>query len=213
MPDALIDLLDSSWFRVGAYAALAALAAWAGWRERRWLATHDAGWWPTYWFLSAGLLVAMGAARAWGLGERVGQIGREQAATDGWYESRRDLQALTVGVLGLIGLVAVVVAIWRLPRRRRRYLVHVFAMAGLIGFAAVRIVSLHQIDTVLYRRDVGGLRVVALVELCLLVLTVLATLMAARIRGPRSPADASAASEPPLPMGAAGSDGTTGVSR
>ena len=39
-------------------------------------------------------------------------------------------------------------------------------------FAAVRVVSLHHIDALLYRRDILGLRIVSLVELSLLGATI-----------------------------------------
>lgn len=188
MPPNIIDLLDSGWLRVGGYAAAAALAALWGRRERVGLASRDVDWWPTYWMMSALLLVIMGASRAGGLGDLVGEFGREQARSGGWYETRRAAQAIAVVGVSLAWLAGVIVAIWRVPPRRRRYLPHVVALSTVLAFAAIRIVSLHQIDTVLYRRDIGGVRIVAITELTLLSLVMLITLAVRGFDGsPRSP--------------------------
>jgi hypothetical protein len=180
MQDQLIDVLDSGWLRVGAYAVVAAQATLWGFRERRWVVARGFDWWPTYWFLSAIMLVTMGVARAGALGDLVSEIGRDQARSSGWYESRRTLQAAAVVVVAIVWAIGVLVAIWRVPPRRRRYLPHVLALSTVIAFAAVRIVSLHHVDTVLYRRDIGGVRIVAIAELTLLAVTLLAALTTSR---------------------------------
>lgn len=168
MRELLIDVLDSGRLRVGAYVVVAAQATWWGLRERRRIADHLLDWWPTYWFLSALVLIVMGTARAGALGDLVTELGRDQARSSGWYESRRALQAGAVVAVAVAWAVGVLVAIWRVPPRRRRYLPHVLALSTLIAFAAVRIVSLHHIDSVLYRRDIAGIRIVSIVELTLL---------------------------------------------
>ena len=50
------------------------------------------------------------------------------------------------------------------------------AISGLVCFAAIRLVSLHQVDTLLYRRDFGGVHIVAIVETIGIALVVLSTL-------------------------------------
>lgn len=167
-------VLDSSGTRVVAYVAVAALAAAWYVRERRSLAGplalgEDArARWPAYWMLTAVVLATMAIGRAGALGDVVAELGREQARGGGWYERRRELQAGAVGVIATAWLLAVFVAIWRVPPRRRRYLPNVVVISSLVAFAAVRMISLHQIDALLYRRDIGGLRIVTIVELGLL---------------------------------------------
>ena len=190
MPATVIDVLDSGSLRVGAYGAVALLAVWWGVRERRWVAARTLEWWPTYWFLSAALLVTMGVARAGALGDLVSEIGREQARSSGWYETRRTLQVIAVVVVAVVWAIGVIVAIWRVPPRRRRYLPHVVALSTVIAFAAVRIVSLHHIDVVLYRRDLGGIRIVAIVELTLLAITALTAVVTSRFPGRAEDANA-----------------------
>lgn len=193
------DILDSGGFRVVAYFTVALVAV--GW----WLAERRIGrrtrteWWPTYWGVSALLLVTMGAARATELGELLAAFGRERALSDGWYETRRNIQAIAVASVTALWFVTVVVAIWRIPPRRRRYLPHVVALTTVVGFAAVRIISLHQIDAVLYNRGVGGVRFVAIIELGLLALTVLAAAARARLRPPATPAPVASHREPTSP--------------
>lgn len=170
----LIDMIDSGWIGVAAYGIVAVIAVQWGLRERRALADHRLDWWPTYWFTSAALLVTMGLARATDVGGLVADFGREQARHEGWYDTRRTFQALAVAAVAATWLIGILVAIWRIPLRRRRYLRHVIALSTLIGFAAVRIISLHHIDSLLYRTDIGGVRIVSIVELTLLVVTAVA---------------------------------------
>ncbi len=176
----MADFIDSSALRVATYGVVALLAAWWGVRERRGIAAHGVDWWPFYWFLSASLVAVMGIGRIGGLGDLVSEFGREQARSGGWYETRRTVQAAVVIVVAVVWLVGVTVAVLRVPPRRRRYLPHIVAFSTLIAFAAIRLVSLHQVDTVLYRRDVAGVRIVAIVELLLLVATTLVMIATAR---------------------------------
>ena len=174
MFDPLIDTLDSSWLRICAYVIVAAQAIWWWLRERRGMASHGLDWWPTYWFVSALVLLTMAVARAGAIGDLLAELGRDQARASGWYDSRRSLQALAVIIVAGVWTIGVVVSIWRVPPRRRRYLPHVIALSTVIAFAAIRIVSLHHLDALLYRRDIYGVRLVAVTELTLLGLTLAA---------------------------------------
>ena len=146
----MVDLIDSNAFRVVVYLLVALLSLWWGVRERRWVATHAVDWWPFYWFMSAALLTAMGIA------------GPAHSETS----SARSVANRPAQAGG--------------TTRDARYLPHVILLSTILAFAAIRLVSLHQVDTVLYRRDVAGVRIVALVELGLLAATVLVTLTTAR---------------------------------
>jgi hypothetical protein len=59
----------------------------------------------------------------------------------------------------------VVVALWRVPERRRRYLPMAIVSFSLMCYAGIRVVSLHQVDTVLYRRHIAGAKVGSVVEI------------------------------------------------
>ena len=190
----LIDVLDSSALRATAYVIVAIAAVVTGLWERRMTDRDSTAIWPTYWFLSAALMLAMAVARSSGFGDLVSDIGRDQARSSGWYDARRGLQVVAVVAVSITWLVAVFVSIWRVPPRRRRYLPTAIALGTIVAFAAVRVVSLHHVDTVLYRRDIGGVRIVAVMELSLLCLT-LAT-MAWSTRRATGPPLASALTEP-----------------
>jgi hypothetical protein len=180
----MVDVLDSSALRVAAYGLVALLAFVWGVRERRWCATHFIDWWPFYWFMSALLLVTMGIGRAGALGGVLSEIGREQARSSGWYDIRRTIQAAAVIAVGIVWLIGVTIAVLR--PHRGRYLPHVILMSAAIAFAAIRLVSLHHIDGLLYRRDVAGVRVAAVLDLAMLSAIALVTVTTARF--PTEPA-------------------------
>ena len=182
------DLLDSSTTRVVVYAIAALLAVWWGIREQRALSRRQVDWWPRYWFISALLLAVLAVARASALGDVLGDLGRDQARSSGWYDARRTVQAVAVVSVAAVWAVGVFAAILRVPPRRRRYLPHVVALSAIIAFAAVRLVSLHHVDALLYRRDIASVRVVAILELALVGGSVALMAATARITRTRSPA-------------------------
>ena len=154
------------------FATAVALVSW--WRERR-RAGGDPGLWPTFWLLTAAFFLAMAVARATDLGGLATELGREQAVQHGWYADRRRVQALGAIVVGAAWLVTVAIALWRVPARRRRYLPAALSVFTLMCFIGVRLISLHQIDGLLYRRDLGGAQFGSVVELGLLAIALLLT--------------------------------------
>ncbi len=160
----MAEILDSNAVRVLAYlvAGIVCLPVW--WRERVQRREERRDLWPLFWLLSAALLLVLAVGRI-GLGDLLSDLGRRTAREEGWYQTRRGLQAAVVGSVAAIWGIAVIVAIWRVPERRRRYLPAAVVLSGLVCFAAIRLVSLHHIDTLLYRRDIGGVRIVAVVEI------------------------------------------------
>lgn len=169
----MTELLDSPELRLVLYvvAAIAALLAWA--RERDDLATRDSGVrWPRFWLLSAALLAAMGVARAVDLGDVISDLGRDRAVSDGWYDTRLLLQVAVVGAMATVWGLSVLGGLWGVLERRGRYMPAAAMLVSLVCFAAVRVVSLHHVDALLYRRDLLGLRFVSLIELSLLAATI-----------------------------------------
>ncbi len=158
--------------RAAMYGVLAAAAIWSWNRERR--SGPRADLWPPYWLTTALLFLGMGFGRAVEIGDLVTQIGREQAAGAGWYEVRRPVQAAMVTLVAVVWLAMVVLAVLRVPERRRRYLPSSILALTLACYAAVRVVSLHHVDTVLYRWDVVGVRVGTVIEYLLGAITLAA---------------------------------------
>jgi hypothetical protein len=160
----LADAGNSEPLRLAAYmlAAGACLFAWRWECVQRSVARRD--FYPAFWAWSALLLLAIAMLRASGLVESIADLGRDQAHAGGWYEQRRPLQAAMVAVMASAWILSTFLTVWRIPERRRRYLSFVLVTLSIVFFGAIRLVSLHHIDTVLYGTDVAGVRVVAWIE-------------------------------------------------
>ncbi len=170
----MTEVLNGGWLRVVGYFVAAAAALWAARRDRDDIADRGAVRWPMFWYLSAGLLASMAIARGGHIGDLISSLGRSVAEEGGWYEARRTAQTVVVVAVTSTWFVTISLAFWRVPERRRRYLPAALVLFSLVCFGAVRIVSLHQIDTVLYRRDIAGVRIVSIIELFGLASAVLA---------------------------------------
>jgi hypothetical protein len=136
----------------------------------------------------------MAVARATDLGGITTELGRSAAVEQGWYGDRRRYQGIGAAVVAFAWLVTVAVALWRVPARRRRYLPAAVAMFTLMCFIGVRLISLHQIDGLLYRRQLEGAQFGAVVELALLAVAVVLT----AIPMPTAPAAPRLEGSPPL---------------
>jgi hypothetical protein len=134
------------------------------------------------------LLLFMGLARVSELASVVTETGRAEASRSGWYEARRPLQALVVGLMGAAWFLTCAVAIWRVPERRRRYLPTAITVFTLICFAGIRAVSLHHLDQLLYNRPWHGIRLASILELTGVALAV-GTVATALSLGPRRDGD------------------------
>jgi hypothetical protein len=178
-----VGWLDSNAVRALGYLAVAVAAYVAGRREQRRAQTNSALW-PTFWFLTAGLFLVMALGRAGNVAQFVAELGREEAVATGWYANRRKYQALAVGLIALTWFIVVFVAIWRVPDRRR-YLPMALVSFSLVCFAAIRMLSLHQVDALLYRRHVVGAEIGAVLEVLGLVVAFATTFWQPRSSGDR----------------------------
>lgn len=160
--------MSSHWLRVIGYVVLVGLTFVARRRERSRASEVD-GVWPPFWLLTAGFLAVMAIGRAGDIGSLLSDLGRGRAVDSGWYETRRPLQAAVVAGLGIGWFVTVSVACWRTPERRRRYLPMGLVVITLAAFAAIRVVSLHQVDALLHRREIADVWVGTIIEMTLLI--------------------------------------------
>lgn len=170
----MLGWADVDWLRAVAYLFAAAVCVVAAVLDVR----DSPGYWRPFWPLTAALLGCMAVGRAGDVAEHLVDLLRDGARTEGWYEERRRWQAAVIAALAAAWLLAVVVACVRIPERRRRYLPVVLVVVTLCGFVAVRVVSLHQVDSLLHRRQVAGLRVGTAIEYVLVVLLAGAALAA-----------------------------------
>jgi hypothetical protein len=182
----MLGWLDSNGLRIAGYAAAAIAALLAGRRERP-LVGANPNLWPTFWFLTSGLFLLMAVGRAADFGGIATELGRSEALSHGWYAERRKFQAAVVGTLGAIWFIVVVVALWRVPERRRRYLPMAIVSFSLMCYAGIRIVSLHQVDAVLYRRHIAGAKIGSVAEILGIATAIIVTCWQAWALAPPSP--------------------------
>lgn len=162
--------LNAEWLRTASYVAAIAACVVAGRREYRTADSVPALVWPRFWFAAAAVLSVLLLGRVTGIGSSAYELGRREAITGGWYWSaRRRLQGAAIVGLAMATLTGLVVVARVVGDRIRRYLAPLACILGLAGFAATRIVSLHQVDTLLYRRPILGARLASLIELTLTV--------------------------------------------
>ena len=171
---------DSNWLRAAGYLAVAVTCCLGGLRERR--NDRDRSiLWPSFWFLTAGVFLAMGLGRLSDFGDLLTALGRQEAVQSGWYANRRKYQAMAVGALCAIWFVTVLISLWRVPERRRRYLPMALVTFTVACFAGVRLVSLHGIDGLLYRRQILTMKFATVVELLLIGVALVVSVLSPRM--------------------------------
>jgi hypothetical protein len=174
----IASVLNDKTLRVAAYGVAAALALGAGLapstRDRR------AGWLlPGFWTATCAILAALALSREIDLASRVASIGRDVFRTEGWYPDRRPVQeASVVAVLAVATCVFGGGAALLVLRKHPQLIPGFAAVLMLATFLAVRAISLHHIDSLLYRRSIGDVQINALAELAAIAAVALAALLA-----------------------------------
>jgi hypothetical protein len=157
-------LLNSDGLRALAYLVAGICCVIAGIREVRRKRDYPALW-PAFWFVTAVFFFAIVAARETDVIDLMTRLGRETAIAQGWYDHRRKYQTMVIAAITGVWFITVVISLWRVPARRRRYLPEAIVVFSLLAFGGVRAVSLHQVDAVLYRRPIHGVKIDAILEL------------------------------------------------
>jgi hypothetical protein len=118
----------------------------------------------SFWFVLGMALLFLGVAKLVGLQHFLGSQVRDLAREDGLYDVRRPYQQLAnYAVVGIAVLTfASGVVIW--VKKWFVLILPLGAMVLLLAFTAIRAISLHQVDTLLYRTDLWGVHVGTLVE-------------------------------------------------
>ena len=123
---------------------------------------------------AAGIVAILAAlAELAGAGGHLAQIGRTVAHDEGWYQGRRRVQAVVILGLAVVSLVASVTAIWLTRSQPWSVRGLVVLVVVLVGFVAIRTVSLHQVDGYLYTRVSGNLTLGTTLEVIIVGLMVL----------------------------------------
>ena len=167
--------MSSQWAMVIGYLVLVLLALVAWLREDSRATDADAVW-PSFWLFTAGFLAVMAFGRVGDNASLLSDLARDRVVEGGWYGTRRPVQAMAIAALGAAWLLIVGLACRKIPERLPRYLPMGLMTLTLAAYAAVRVVSLHQVDALLHRREIVGVQVGTLIEVILLVATGLATL-------------------------------------
>ncbi len=117
----------------------------------------------------------------------------------GWYENRRPLQALIIGILALAGVAALVWTNLKLRARGRCVRLGAALLTLLVALVAIESISLHHVDSVM-EAQVGGLTVFEACAAILLAGITCCAAMRIRIRGldleSATPSDVVAAAVP-----------------
>lgn len=133
------DALD--WLITLGYLLAAAACAFA-WRLE---ARSPHGRVPKFWLVLGILLALLGFNKQMNFQTLLGDVGRNAAEDQGWYEHRRTIQKLFVVCAGLVGLGVLGFLTWWVRRHWRRYILGIagLALAGL--YAAVRAATFNHI--------------------------------------------------------------------
>lgn len=152
------------------YGLVAASSVRVGFVEARSRARHEVGW-PVFWYLVSGVLLLIALAHLVDIAEPLRNAVRERAWADDWYDGRERVQ-IALGLAAATVLTVLVVAVaWF----RRTYALVMVMVAALVLLAAVRLTSLHAVDSLLHDESIAGFRYGAVLEL--LGLTVLGGLI------------------------------------
>ena len=181
----LPGVLNSNALRAAAYVVAAALCFVAGLREReaRRGTTSLA---PYFWFVLAGLMLFFGISRELEIGPWITDQGRSFARDHGWYNERRRYQRLLVDFIFVGSLVLIAIGwVWFFRAVYREHPLAFIAIVYVVSFVAIRTISLHQIDHMLYTDHFGGYRPNAALELFGCALVGVATLPLLTRRSPR----------------------------
>ena len=184
--DILVAGLNARALRVAADVLAASLAFVAARHATRGAVRND-GALPAFWYYTAALLLALALAREIDLASRIAGVGRGVFDTEGWYAHRRRYQTAAILLIVLWSGLVALSGCWLLVRRHHERILPGFvALDGLLTFLAVRALSLHQIDALLYRRSVHEVRVNALVELTMTCIVALTAVLAVLIHRPHA---------------------------
>ena len=163
------DIVD--WVTVAAYLVAAVLAYRAASKARR--RTDKGDRW--FWLASTALLIFFGINELLDLQWLLTVVAKEHAKANGWYEGRRDVQALFIAGLAIGAIVGGTLILWL--TRRADFAVKL-ALAGFVfigAFVLARAASFHHVSEMLGRgpdafnygsmQEVFGVAIVAVAAL------------------------------------------------
>lgn len=116
------------------------------------------------WFALALAMLALGINKQLDLQTLFTELGKSVARAQGWYEERRVVQAVFIGLVLAVSLAASAVMLRLAGGALRTARLSLVGMVLLLGFIVIRAASFHHVDWLLQSHR-AGLRVNALLEL------------------------------------------------
>lgn len=107
------------------------------------------------WLVLAAIFLALGINKQLDLQTLVTEIGRVLAHRGGWYEERRFVQAIFVGVVALVGVIGLLVFAWLTRGQLRDFRVVLGGLAFLLSFVVIRAASFHSVDELIRFAPLG----------------------------------------------------------
>jgi hypothetical protein len=139
------DPTVAGWVTVAAYCVGAFFCWKAGRTSARQGQTREA----SFWFLFTSFLVLLGINKQLDLQTWFTLFGKHLAQDEGWYGSRRIVQAIFIGFVAVVG-ISCLIWFWRLARGIvRHYRVALFGAVALGCFILIRAASFHYVDRML----------------------------------------------------------------
>jgi hypothetical protein len=161
----LVDLIENQTLRSGLYVFAGLSCLFAASKINRIAPSRLVLTETVLWLALSAMFLGLGIAKLFDIDRLLASHGREIAHAGGWYERRRAYQAVALGVVILVDVAVLVLA----AQRRRWLLLTILLFEGivLVGYAMIRTISHHHVDTLLYRRDIAGVQVSAILEVSL----------------------------------------------
>lgn len=95
------------------------------------------------------MLAVLGINKQLDLQTLLTQIGRDFARAEDWYDRRREVQRLFVGIVGVVAVLAAVVVAWIFRNQSRPRRIAVVGFTALAAFICIRAASFHHVDALL----------------------------------------------------------------
>lgn len=170
-----LEVLNGNVPRAALYAVAAGACLVVAAMERR---RRPDDWHQWLWVGIAVCVVMLGFGRELSLGNWITDRGRDWARAHSWYSERRPIQRKTDVLLFLLGCGGIASMFIVMRHRLGNCLPTVATLSALMTFVAIRAVSYHNVDQILYNRSLYGLRVNSVIEIVLTV-TLIGTVIAA----------------------------------
>lgn len=129
-----------------------------------------------FWAFCAIALFLFGVNKQLDLHQLITQYGRDWARAQGWFENRREVQALFVKCLAGAATVTLLAMLWALRGMPFRYYIALLGLLFLAFYVLIRAASFHHVDSFL-GLGTEGFRLAWLVELGGIAITTAAALL------------------------------------